>query len=80
MLQAKQHLSVYALESLSFVFLIDRSMFSTLVLVVTLLTTVSSFVKPTANAYALNCFGLHLLYVLAVEMRWQENSGVSWHL
>lgn len=47
----------------------DRSTFSTLVLVVTVVTTASSFVKPTANAYALNCFGLHLLYVLAVEMK-----------
>lgn len=51
----------------------DRSTFSALVLVVTVVSTASSFVKPTANAYALNCFGLHLLYVLAVEMRRYRN-------
>uniref|UniRef100_A0A8D0CYT7 Alkaline ceramidase n=1 Tax=Sander lucioperca TaxID=283035 RepID=A0A8D0CYT7_SANLU len=58
-------------------FIKERSTFSSLVLVVTVITTVSSFVKPTANAYVLNCFGLHMLYVLAVEMRWYENSDVS---
>lgn len=50
-----------------------RSTFSKLVLLVTVVTTASSFLKPTANAYALNCFGLHLLYILAIEMRWCEN-------
>ncbi|PWA21091.1 hypothetical protein CCH79_00009417, partial [Gambusia affinis] len=50
-------------------FIKDRSTFSRLVLLITVITSVSSFVKPTANAYALNCFGLHLLYTLAVEMR-----------
>ncbi|MED6231942.1 Alkaline ceramidase 1, partial [Ataeniobius toweri] len=50
-------------------FIKDRSTFSRLVLLITVITTVSSFVKPTANAYALNCFGLHLLYTLAVEMK-----------
>ncbi|XP_062280723.1 alkaline ceramidase 1 [Scomber scombrus] len=50
-------------------FIKDRSTFSRLVLVIAIITTLSSFVKPTANAYALNCFGLHLLYTLAVEMR-----------
>lgn len=38
-------------------------------LIITVISTLSSFVKPTANAYALNSFGLHLLYTLAVEMR-----------
>uniref|UniRef100_A0A8C6NY06 Alkaline ceramidase n=1 Tax=Nothobranchius furzeri TaxID=105023 RepID=A0A8C6NY06_NOTFU len=50
-------------------FIKDRSTFSKLVLLITVVATVSSFVKPTANAYALNCFGLHFLYILAVEMR-----------
>uniref|UniRef100_H3CXS4 Alkaline ceramidase n=2 Tax=Tetraodon nigroviridis TaxID=99883 RepID=H3CXS4_TETNG len=50
-------------------FIEDRATFSSLVLGVTVIATVSSFIKPTANAYALNGFGLHLLYVLAVEMR-----------
>lgn len=47
-----------------------RSTFSKLVLVITVISSVSSFVKPTANAYALNCFGLHLLYTLITEMKW----------
>lgn len=42
-------------------------------MVVTVISTASSFVKPTANAYALNCFSIHLFYILAVEMRWYEN-------
>ncbi|KAM9386225.1 alkaline ceramidase 1 [Pholidichthys leucotaenia] len=50
-------------------FIKNRSTFARLVLVVTVITSVSSFVKPTANAYALNCFGLHLLYTLIAEMR-----------
>ncbi|KAM8887932.1 alkaline ceramidase 1 isoform 1-T1 [Synchiropus picturatus] len=50
-------------------FIKDRSTFSKLVLGVTVISTFSSFVKPTANAYALNCFGLHMLYTLIVEMR-----------
>lgn len=58
-------------------FFFFRSTFSTLVLVVTVIATVLSFVKPTANAYALNCFGLHLVYVLAVEMRRYWNSAIS---
>uniref|UniRef100_A0A8C6V2Y7 Alkaline ceramidase n=1 Tax=Neogobius melanostomus TaxID=47308 RepID=A0A8C6V2Y7_9GOBI len=50
-------------------FIKDRQTFSKLVLVMTVITTLISFVKPNANAYALNCFGLHFLYMLAIEMR-----------
>uniref|UniRef100_A0A3P8SGS1 Alkaline ceramidase n=1 Tax=Amphiprion percula TaxID=161767 RepID=A0A3P8SGS1_AMPPE len=50
-------------------FVKDRSTFSRLVLVITIISSVSSFVKPTVNAYVLNCFGLHLLYTLFLEMR-----------
>ncbi|XP_072537304.1 alkaline ceramidase 1 [Salminus brasiliensis] len=50
-------------------FVKDRSSFSRMVLVVTVITTVSSFVKPTANAYALNCFALHILYSLYLELK-----------
>lgn len=42
-------------------------------MVVTVISTASSFVKPTANAYALNCFSIHLFYILATEMKWYEN-------
>lgn len=56
---------------------IHRSTFSSLVLVVTVISTLSSFVRPTANAYVLNCFGLHLAYIVVCEMKWYENSEVS---
>ncbi|XP_036409609.1 alkaline ceramidase 1-like [Megalops cyprinoides] len=50
-------------------FVKDRSSFSRIVLVITVVTTLSSFVKPTINAYALNCFALHIVYSLGIEMR-----------
>ncbi|KAG7488151.1 hypothetical protein MATL_G00030520 [Megalops atlanticus] len=50
-------------------FIKDRSSFSWMVLVITVATTLSSFVKPTANAYALNCFAIHILYSLGIELR-----------
>ncbi|RXN34529.1 alkaline ceramidase 1 [Labeo rohita] len=50
-------------------FIKDRRSFSRLVLVITVISTLSSFVKPTANAYALNCFAIHILYSLFVELR-----------
>lgn len=53
-----------------------RSTFASLVMVVTVISTASSFVKPTANAYALNCFSIHLFYILAIDMKWYENIGL----
>ncbi|KAJ8278565.1 hypothetical protein GJAV_G00088970 [Gymnothorax javanicus] len=50
-------------------FIKDRSSFTWMVSVITVVTTLLSFIKPTANAYALNCFALHILYSLALEMR-----------
>ncbi|KAI1891617.1 hypothetical protein AGOR_G00145630 [Albula goreensis] len=50
-------------------FVKDRSSFCWMVLLITIVTTLSSFIKPTANAYALNCFAIHILYSLGVEMR-----------
>ncbi|XP_031430979.1 alkaline ceramidase 1 [Clupea harengus] len=50
-------------------FIKDRNSFAKMVLAVTVVTTLSSFVKPTANAYVLNCFGVHTLYSMCVEMR-----------
>lgn len=46
-------------------------------MVVTVISTASSFVKPTANAYVLNSFSLHLFYILVVEMKWCENARWS---
>lgn len=50
-------------------FVHDRMTFSRLVLIVTIITTVSSFLKPTVNAYALNCIAIHVLYSLGMEMK-----------
>ncbi|KAI1882875.1 hypothetical protein AGOR_G00239410 [Albula goreensis] len=49
-------------------FVKDRSSFSRMVLVITVITTLSSLIKPVANAYALNCFAIHIIYSLGVEM------------
>lgn len=53
-----------------------RSTFAAVVMVITVVSTASSFVKPTANAYALNCFSIHLFYILAIEIRWYETVGL----
>ncbi|CAB1331380.1 unnamed protein product [Coregonus sp. 'balchen'] len=45
-----------------------RTTFSRLVMVITVVTTLCSFVKPTANAYVLNCFAFHI-YSLGLEMK-----------
>ncbi|XP_043102301.1 alkaline ceramidase 1 [Puntigrus tetrazona] len=50
-------------------FIKDRKSFCHMVLIITVISTLSSFVKPTANAYALNCFAIHILYSLFVELR-----------
>ncbi|KAG1973639.1 alkaline ceramidase 1 isoform X2 [Pimephales promelas] len=50
-------------------FVKDRRTFSRMVLIITVISTLSSFVKPTANAYALNCFGIHITYSLFIELR-----------
>lgn len=46
-----------------------RRSFSQMVMVMTVVTTLFSFVKPTANAYALNFFALHIAYSLLVELK-----------
>ncbi|KAJ8356978.1 hypothetical protein SKAU_G00197720 [Synaphobranchus kaupii] len=57
-------------------FIKSRSTFSWMVLAITVITTVSSFVKPVANAYALNFFAVHVVYSVAVEMRSCTNPRV----
>ncbi|KAG7279419.1 hypothetical protein CRUP_024238, partial [Coryphaenoides rupestris] len=70
-------------------FIKDRKTFSRLVLVITVVLSLASFVKPTANAYALNFFGLQLLYLQWNEarrctdrraMRLVKRMGVLWML
>ncbi|KAK3539440.1 hypothetical protein QTP70_008055 [Hemibagrus guttatus] len=48
---------------------LGRTSFSRMVMVSTIITTLLSFVKPTANAYALNFFALHILYSMCVELK-----------
>nr|XP_055025230.1 alkaline ceramidase 1 [Misgurnus anguillicaudatus] len=50
-------------------FVKDRRCFTKMVSVLTVVTSLSSFVKPTANAYALNFFGVHILYSLLIELK-----------
>ncbi|XP_076860411.1 alkaline ceramidase 1 [Brachyhypopomus gauderio] len=50
-------------------FVKDRKSFSCMVLAMTAISSVSSFVKPTANAYALNCFALHILYSVCLQLK-----------
>ncbi|KAG7332748.1 hypothetical protein KOW79_004582 [Hemibagrus wyckioides] len=50
-------------------FVKDRTSFSRMVMVSTVITTLLSFVKPTVNAYALNFFALHILYSVCVELK-----------
>lgn len=37
--------------------------------VTTVITTVMSFIKPSINAYALNCIAFHLLYLTWRELK-----------
>ncbi|XP_069042261.1 alkaline ceramidase 1 isoform X1 [Lepisosteus oculatus] len=50
-------------------FIKNRVEFSVLVFLTTVFSTLSSFAKPTVNAYALNCIALHILYCLGLELR-----------
>ncbi|XP_017322518.1 alkaline ceramidase 1 isoform X1 [Ictalurus punctatus] len=50
-------------------FVKDRTSFSRMVMVSTVITTLLSFVKPTVNAYALNFFALHILYSVCVQLK-----------
>ncbi|MGH0188467.1 UNVERIFIED_CONTAM: hypothetical protein FKN15_029852 [Acipenser sinensis] len=50
-------------------FIRSRSQFACLVFLAATISTLSSFAKPTINAYALNCVSLHILYILQLELR-----------
>ncbi|KAK1152403.1 alkaline ceramidase 1-like isoform X1 [Acipenser oxyrinchus oxyrinchus] len=50
-------------------FIRSRSQFACLVFLAATISTLSSFAKPTVNAYALNCVSLHILYILQLELR-----------
>ncbi|XP_069784027.1 alkaline ceramidase 1 [Narcine bancroftii] len=50
-------------------FIKSRKSFSLIVFLIALLSTAMSFFKPTVNAYALNCVALHIIYVIALELK-----------
>ncbi|XP_069832746.1 alkaline ceramidase 1 isoform X2 [Dendropsophus ebraccatus] len=50
-------------------FIKGRSQFGAAVFVVAVFSTLMSFVKPTINAYVLNCITFHILYLLLKEIR-----------
>ncbi|XP_063147073.1 alkaline ceramidase 1 [Candoia aspera] len=47
----------------------NRDQFITFVAMVTVTTTLMSFVKPALNAYVLNCIAFHLLYLAFQEVK-----------
>ncbi|XP_078235649.1 alkaline ceramidase 1 isoform X3 [Pogona vitticeps] len=57
-------------------FIKNRDQFVRIVLLVTLLSTLMSFVKPALNAYALNCVAFHLLYLTTQELKQCKNPRV----
>ncbi|KAM8939283.1 alkaline ceramidase 1 [Pelodytes ibericus] len=50
-------------------FIRDRKQFGTAIFIIATLSTMLSFVKPTVNAYALNCITFHILYVMVKEIK-----------
>ncbi|KAG3280606.1 alkaline ceramidase 1 [Ictidomys tridecemlineatus] len=51
----------------------NRSHFTCLVIVTTMISTFLSFLKPTVNAYALNSIAIHILYIVYREYRKSSN-------
>ncbi|XP_077332428.1 alkaline ceramidase 1 isoform X1 [Lithobates pipiens] len=50
-------------------FITSRSQFGVVIFITAVISTLLSFVKPTVNAYVLNCITIHILYVLVKEIR-----------
>ncbi|XP_038627550.1 alkaline ceramidase 1 [Tachyglossus aculeatus] len=47
----------------------DRSRFTRMVLITTVVSTLLAFIRPVVNAYVLNGIGLHIIYVVTLEYR-----------
>ncbi|XP_060088634.1 alkaline ceramidase 1 [Heteronotia binoei] len=54
-------------------FIKNRVQFQWLVGILTVLTSLLSFIKPVLNAYALNSVGIHILYVIFMEAKMSTN-------
>ena len=46
-----------------------RSRYISLIVIITLVSTFLSFLRPTINAYALNIIGLHIVYIVVQEYK-----------
>lgn len=51
----------------------NRSLFTCLVVVMTVISTLLSFLRPTVNAYALNSIAIHILYIVYQEYKKTSN-------
>ncbi|XP_054837299.1 alkaline ceramidase 1 [Eublepharis macularius] len=58
-------------------FIKNREQFSWIVGIVTVVSTLMSFVRPVLNAYALNSVALHLLYVVFLEIKRATNPRIQ---
>ena len=47
----------------------SRSRYSSLIIIISLVSTFLSFLRPTINAYALNAIGLHIIYIVVQEYK-----------
>ncbi|XP_066492521.1 alkaline ceramidase 1 [Tiliqua scincoides] len=57
-------------------FIKTRDQFIWTTAIVTVLSTIMSFVKPTLNAYVLNCIAIHLFYLTAQNLKKCNNPRV----
>ncbi|KAM7242052.1 hypothetical protein CapIbe_006523 [Capra ibex] len=51
----------------------NRSRYISLIVIITLVSTFLSFLRPTINAYALNIIGLHIVYIVVQEYKKTNN-------
>ncbi|XP_037680106.1 alkaline ceramidase 1-like [Choloepus didactylus] len=54
----------------------NRARFTRLVFVITVVSTFLSFLRPTVNAYVLNCVGLHITYMMVQEYKKTNNKDI----
>ncbi|XP_061456903.1 alkaline ceramidase 1 isoform X2 [Rhineura floridana] len=57
-------------------FIKNREQFMSLVAILTVLSSLMTFLKPALNAYALNCIAFHIVYSTCVEVRKCNNPRV----
>ncbi|MXQ83910.1 hypothetical protein E5288_WYG002384 [Bos mutus] len=55
----------------------NRSRYSSLIIIISLVSTFLSFLRPTINAYALNAIGLHIIYIVVQEYKKTKNKELQ---